>query len=179
MSSKKIFWISSYPKSGNTWMRAIISSLFFSSDGKFDFNLLDKIKYFDYHSRYKFVKKINLYDYDNLHKISSVSKYWMKAQELADVGGDFAFFKTHSANLIINNYNYTNEQTTRGFIYLIRDPRDVAVSWSQHQGFDLDMAIDFMTNQQSISRTSNSSKDIPINLLRWDQHYKSWKVYSL
>ena len=25
-----------------------------------------------------------------------------------------------------------------------------------------------------VSSTSNSSKDIPINLLRWDQHYKSW-----
>ena len=45
--NKKIFWIASYPKSGNTWMRAIILSLFFTKDGIFDFNLLDQIKYFD------------------------------------------------------------------------------------------------------------------------------------
>ena len=37
MNYKKIFWICSYPKSGNTWMRSIISSLFFSNDGKFNY----------------------------------------------------------------------------------------------------------------------------------------------
>ena len=37
ISRKKILWIASYPKSGNTWMRAIISSLFFSNNGKFSF----------------------------------------------------------------------------------------------------------------------------------------------
>ena len=31
--SKHIFWISSYPKSGNTLVRAIISALFFSKNG--------------------------------------------------------------------------------------------------------------------------------------------------
>ena len=39
--SKHIFWITSYPKSGNTLLRAIISSLFFTNDGKFNFNLND------------------------------------------------------------------------------------------------------------------------------------------
>ena len=30
-----IFWIASYPKSGNTWLRALISTYFFSKDGTF------------------------------------------------------------------------------------------------------------------------------------------------
>ena len=38
-----IIWIASYPKSGNTWVRSIISSLIYSNDGNFDFNLLKKI----------------------------------------------------------------------------------------------------------------------------------------
>ena len=41
---KKIIWLSSYPKSGNTWMRAIISSLFFTEDGVFDFGLFEIFK---------------------------------------------------------------------------------------------------------------------------------------
>ena len=32
-----IIWIASYPKSGNTWVRSIISSLIYSTDGNFDF----------------------------------------------------------------------------------------------------------------------------------------------
>ena len=35
--SKHIFWIASYPKSGNTLVRALITSLFFTDDGVFDF----------------------------------------------------------------------------------------------------------------------------------------------
>ena len=34
---KKIFWVASYPKSGNTLFRAILSSLFFTNDGVFTF----------------------------------------------------------------------------------------------------------------------------------------------
>ncbi len=37
--NKHIFWISSYPKSGNTLIRAILTGLFFSDDGKVSFQL--------------------------------------------------------------------------------------------------------------------------------------------
>ena len=41
-----IFWIASYPKSGNTYLRSFLSSYYFSNDGKFDFNLLLNINQF-------------------------------------------------------------------------------------------------------------------------------------
>ena len=31
-----IFWIASYPKSGNTWVRALVSAYYYSSDGIFN-----------------------------------------------------------------------------------------------------------------------------------------------
>ena len=37
-----ILWISSYPKSGNTWIRALISTYLYSDDGNFEFKLLHK-----------------------------------------------------------------------------------------------------------------------------------------
>ena len=48
-----IIWLASYPKSGNTWLRALISSYYFSQKGFFDQNHLKFIdqfpseKYFD------------------------------------------------------------------------------------------------------------------------------------
>ena len=30
-----IFWIVSYPKNGNTWLRSILSDYYFTTDGKF------------------------------------------------------------------------------------------------------------------------------------------------
>ena len=41
-----IIWLASYPKSGNTWVRSIISSLLYSNDGDFNFELIKKIKQF-------------------------------------------------------------------------------------------------------------------------------------
>ena len=41
--TKKIFWIASYPKSGNTWMRAFLSAYIYSNTGEFEnFLPLDK-----------------------------------------------------------------------------------------------------------------------------------------
>ena len=41
-----IIWIASYPKSGNTWIRSLLSAYLFSKDGKFNFDLLEKIQQF-------------------------------------------------------------------------------------------------------------------------------------
>ena len=39
-----IFWVASYPKSGNTWLRALLASYYYSNDGTFDQKLLKKIE---------------------------------------------------------------------------------------------------------------------------------------
>ena len=41
-----IIWLASYPKSGNTLVRAMFSAYYFSKDGKFNFDLLKNIKKF-------------------------------------------------------------------------------------------------------------------------------------
>ena len=41
-----IIWLASYPKSGNTWVRSFLSAYYYSSDGKFTFELLKKIRQF-------------------------------------------------------------------------------------------------------------------------------------
>ncbi len=41
-----VIWIASYPKSGNTWLRALLSTYYYSKDGKFDQTLLKKIDQF-------------------------------------------------------------------------------------------------------------------------------------
>ena len=43
----QIFWLSSYPKSGNTLLRSILISLFFSEDGKFELEHANKIGQFE------------------------------------------------------------------------------------------------------------------------------------
>ena len=66
-----IIWIASYPKSGNTWLRALISTYFFSKDGIYNQNLLKNIDQFYYFEEYHHDKNIP----------GDTCKYWIKAQE--------------------------------------------------------------------------------------------------
>ena len=61
--SKHIFWIASYPKSGNTLLRAILSSLFFSKDGTFSFELIRTIQSLENKWRLNFIKEVNPKDF--------------------------------------------------------------------------------------------------------------------
>ena len=70
--SKHIFWISSYPKSGNTLVRAIISTLFFSKDGNFLLSQLKHSSQFEKRDRLNLIKKINKEDFLNDFEILSV-----------------------------------------------------------------------------------------------------------
>ena len=54
---KHIFWLSSYPKSGNTLLRAILVSLFFNDEGKFSFDLLKNISQLEQIERLSLIKK--------------------------------------------------------------------------------------------------------------------------
>ena len=53
-----IIWIASYPKSGNTWLRSLVSSYYFSRDGSFN---QDNLKLIDQFPSHKYFKD---YDYN-------------------------------------------------------------------------------------------------------------------
>ena len=181
---KKIIWVTSYPKSGNTWLRSILSSLCYSSDGKFDFKLLQYIKHFDSPENYSFVKKINKSDYEDLSKIKVISKYRILAQEKLITKKKFIFFKTHSANASLNNHQYTNEKNSLGLIYIVRDPRDIVISYSKYQNISIDRATEKITNKSIIeySGFKNNNKSpslisnkLPYIMSSWDINFTSWE----
>ena len=60
-----IIWLASYPKSGNTFARAMLSAYFFSKEGNFDFKYLKSIKQFP--SKQLFKKITGFYD-DKMYK---------------------------------------------------------------------------------------------------------------
>ena len=83
--SKHIFWISSYPKSGNTLVRAIISALFFSRDGKFQLEQLKHTSQFERRDRVNLIKKINEEEFLNLDQLKILSKYWLTLQNKENI----------------------------------------------------------------------------------------------
>ena len=72
-----IIWIASYPKSGNTWVRAFLSTYLYSSDGIFNYNLINKIEEFPEHNILN--RFMNSKDF---HNLAEVSKHWIAPNKL-------------------------------------------------------------------------------------------------
>lgn len=182
--SKNIFWISSYPKSGNTLVRAILTGLFFSNNGKVKFENMRHIGLFETTRRLNFIKTINKDDFYNLGDLKILSKYWQKIQinqELKITNG-FGFLKTHSCLVSIKNNFFTTSDITKGYIYIVRDPRDLCISWAEHSNYSIDQSIDFLCNPLSVLKWINKSKYsmmpkhiFPLQFISsWSEHVKSW-----
>ena len=182
--SKHIFYISSYPKSGNTLMRLIITSLFFSKDGVCDFNKLYLINQLENTKILEFIKDINLNDFNNLSKVENIYKYHILMKKKKNLGfeEDFSFFKSHHIFSSLNNYKYVDVEQVRGVIYIIRDPRDIVLSWSNYSNTSIDKSIDFIINKNSmISWDEYIYSNLPKNtkpkvlISNWSNHINSIK----
>ena len=61
-------------------------------------------------------------------------------------------------------------------IYLVRDPRDVAVSFAHHLSKSIDQAITMMADPQAmmVSERKRQTTHLPQFLYSWSGHVKSW-----
>ena len=163
-----IIWLASYPKSGNTWLRALLSSYLYSKDGKFDFDLLNKIDSFPSE---RFFKNYP----DKFEKPEDTAKYWIKEQEKINQSKKITFFKTHNALCKIEGNRFTNRENTLGAIYIIRDPRNLITSLAHHYQISKEDALDFMLDEKRgiVSKVDNRYIGFQ-PLFSWVLNQKSW-----
>ena len=169
-----IIWLASYPKSGNTWIRSLLTSYFFTSEGKFNFKTLDNIKQFS-SKDYSF-NNINNKNYQRV-----VSKNWIPAQKIINADNKIHLLKTHNALCSINNNNFTDANNTCAAIYIVRDPRNIISSISNHYDLDTEESFKFLTNKKKIifpTNDINSTYDFNF-LSDWSTHYNSWKKVNI
>ena len=164
-----IFWIASYPKSGNTWLRALLSSYYFSEDGTFNQKYLKMIDQFPQKSYFK------SFNY-NPKIVSDTSQFWIKAQEKINENNKLNFFKTHNILGSINKTNFTNKKNTLAAIYIVRDPRNIITSIQNHYELSKDEALKFMLNEKKFIYNYNTKDDYSDFqfISSWEKNYNSW-----
>jgi len=169
-----IIWIASYPKSGNTWIRSLLASYLFSEDGIFNFEHLKHVPQFS-------PITTNSTTLNETNYQDEISKSWIPAQEIINKDKKIHFYKTHNAICSINGNYFTNKKNTIAAIYIVRDPRNIITSLSNHYEISDDEAFKFLINKRKIIFPTNiynqeNKKKMDFNFLGdWSGHYLSWK----
>jgi hypothetical protein len=164
-----IIWIASYPKSGNTWIRALISYYLYSKKEEFDFKLLKKIP--------KFIQRKFISPVANLDKIEkdplTISEFWESAQIRLNLDNEIKFFKTHNACVSYDGKWFADKKNSAGYIYLVRDPRSVVCSYASHFNISLEKALKDLSNENKIGIDVEDKMAELVS--SWRINYQSWK----
>tara|TARA_B100000900_G_C20503604_1_gene684868 strand:+ start:78 stop:914 length:837 start_codon:yes stop_codon:yes gene_type:complete len=172
-----IIWLASYPKSGNTWLRMFLRAYFLPKDKKFSINEEGNDDY-----EAKAFPNIDLLKENkiNYNKFEEIVKNWINLQIFINLNNKINFLKTHNGNFNINGYPFTNSKNTIGGIYVVRDPRDVVLSLSNHFNITYEQAFNNMNNMQNYEfYDKNLTNGFRNSIMgTWSSNYNSWRYYQ-
>ncbi len=166
-----IVWLASYPKSGNTWMRAFLHNLF--RDPKQAMNINDMTGSLSQgessNGWYRLIDSRKPEEWS----AEDIARMRPRVHEMiAQSQPGSVFCKTHCALMSIRGYPTINMQVSAGAIYIIRNPLDVVISFADFQGVDITTAARMMATENF--ETPAGGSNVTEALGNWSQHVASW-----
>ncbi|MHA1547423.1 MAG: sulfotransferase domain-containing protein [Alphaproteobacteria bacterium] len=168
-----ISWLASYPKSGNTWLRLFLAS--YRNDGNpiipnalpHEYEIADHQDEHYHNVSPCPIATLSLIDILQLRGAVLI-------KILTDVRTRPLFVKTHNARVVLEDVRLIPDPYTGPSIYIVRDPRDVAISFAHWScKGDVDEAIRVM-EAASAKACNPSCKAIFHFLGTWSAHVMSW-----
>ena len=161
-----VCWIAGYPKSGTTWVRHFLAAYTW---GNLELNMpmgvSDVMRY--------------IYQSVAADPITALEEWEVAALRNAVIThmvsfmgkGDRLWIKTHNAMGNWAGIQFFVQPLYRLGIYIIRDPRDIVDSLSDHTGLNHDEAITFMTTKSLLyARDSKLYHAVS----SWDHNVQTW-----
>ncbi len=174
--TRGLIWLASYPKSGNTWMRAFIANLIKEKPQ----DPLDINEYATgaIASSRQWIDEVLGYDCANLshEEIDQLrpAVYRYSAERQADNPG---YHKIHDAwTRLPDGTPLFPVSVTQACLYIVRNPLDVAVSMSHHNQSTIEQTIKQMACPEMSFCASNMrlNKQLRQKILTWSEHVRSW-----
>lgn len=170
-------WIASYMKSGNTWMRLMLMHLL-KPRGEDDGWTLDQaISVGTGPIPRTHIERASFLD----TALLTADEQDLLRPRLCDAEAraerERCFFKTHDAyRFNRNNIPIHGECAGQAALYLVRDPRDVALSLAPFWGWSLDTTVAFLNDPEADLQgiPKRFSKQIFQKSLDWSSHVSSW-----
>jgi aryl sulfotransferase len=170
----KIFWLASYPKSGNTWLRVLLTNYRRNGDMPADINKLDggpiasARVWFD---EWAGVESSALDD--RIIERLRPEVYRCMLRETPDE----LYMKVHDAwSCTDRDEALFPADVTAGVIYILRSPLDLAASCAHHWGVTVAQAVENLCDPEfTLARSLGGLADQLRQRLRsWSGHVTSW-----
>lgn len=168
-----IYWLASYPKSGNTWFRTFMRNLREDANEPVDINeiatgniasgrgWLDEVLGFD-------TAELMPDEVDRLRP--AVYRWSLRGDEIG-------YHKIHDAYTTTSDGEpLVSVEATLGALYILRNPLDVAPSFANHSNCSIDRAIENMgSSRMAFCRSKKGlPNQVRQQLLTWSEHVLSW-----
>ncbi|MBX2883995.1 MAG: sulfotransferase domain-containing protein [Granulosicoccus sp.] len=172
--SGNIYWLASYPKSGNTWLRILLTNYLRNSDEPADINCLDTGPIAS--GRQIFDDNVGVEASDlTQDEIERYRPYVY--QKISETAKSQIFIKVHDA------YSFTPEgipllapAASGGFVYLVRNPLEVCVSFAHHSASTIEKTYKNMNNSDYafVERSDRLHNQFRQRLFSWSDHVNSF-----
>lgn len=168
-----IYWLASYPKSGNTWFRTFLRNL--EADGEAPADINDLYTGNIASSR-GWLDEVLGFDTAELTP-DEVERLRPRVYAWSSQNPEIGYHKIHDAYTRLDaGEPMVSREGTRGALYIVRNPLDVAPSAANHWDCSVDQAIERMANAAFAMCGSRKClhNQVRQRLLGWSGHVLSW-----
>ena len=165
-----VIWIASYPKSGNTWLRAFLLYLFMNARERRPLGELADMSTFDSASGF-----FNLAAGENREIwTEEQTAQWRAAaqREMLKRFDQTSFVKTHSALRMWHGHPMFDLATTAGAVYLVRNPLDIVASLAANIGRPIADVVKIVNTPDFV--WPGTRPQVPQLVGSWSENVISW-----
>jgi hypothetical protein len=174
----RIYWLASYPKSGNTWFRTFLKNMLKNDKEPVSINELNIEQSDGIGSSRDWIDEALGFDSADLYqweidRLRPTVYNWTVSQAT-----ECSYHKIHDACWQLDSGEWLVSQTaTAGALYFVRNPLDVAISYANHCQSSIDKAIQRMGESEHCfakNKHQKLSNQLEQRLLSWSEHVASW-----
>ncbi|MCX7863291.1 MAG: sulfotransferase domain-containing protein [Bacteroidales bacterium] len=166
---KSIIWLASYPKSGNTWVRAFLSRILFTTSN------INQLNIPIYSSKSLLEQHADI----DISEMPLEYLHRLRLQVFQDIASqqNILPIKIHD-KFLLEYYQMPFLPFDYSFValYIVRNPFDVCISFSRHLGKTINETIEIMNNPNYTLASSLIKYQIQLPQLlgTWSEHIESW-----
>jgi hypothetical protein len=175
MARKTLIWISSFPKSGNTWVRILLQLFESAERGRGEELDLNSLSVGQHSAARSLIERFSPFVASELALKDLDRARFAALRRLSDTALGEVFLKVHDRFRMVDEDCLFGPDISAACIYILRNPLDVTVSLANHEKCEYEEAVKMLNSGFYIARdTLKLHRQLPQDVGSWAEHAASW-----